>query len=430
MIDNLLKQYAQAEKSRLAYLRRRRIIAIVVSCLIFLLGLLLGLYHYTDIICGPPGALTSASQAGEWAMFHHDPAHTGSTAPGIPPQGKIKSVFATGGAIHSSPAVANGIVYFGSRDGYLYALDAQTGDKLWQFETGSWIDSSPAVANGVVYFGSNDAKLYALDAQTGDKLWEFAAEYAIKSSPAVADGIVYFGSTDFFIYALDATTGEKLWHFETENNVTSSPVVVNGIVYIGSMDGYLYTLHATDGRLRLQYQAYSPVAVAPALGEGTVYFGTSKGLLYAVDAKARNWPWENALTPYWRTLYIYGVAPQPPLPSGLLWALNLRGTTNSSPTLLGDSLYLGVDNKLVCVDIQQHKQRWSFETGGLVRSSPAVVDGTVYFGSEDGHLYAVDAQTGDKLWDLSIGDKITSSPALANGKIYIGGQDGKLYIIE
>ena len=78
----------------------------------------------------------------------------------------------------SSPAVVNGVVYIGSRDDNLYALNASTGAKLWSFTTGGEVIASPAVANGVVYIGSynqntNDGTMYALDARTGALLWSF-----------------------------------------------------------------------------------------------------------------------------------------------------------------------------------------------------------------------------------------------------------------
>ena len=69
--------------------------------------------------------------------------------------------YATGGYVLSSPAVANGVVYVGSRDYKLYALKAKTGVPLWSYATGGQVDSSPAVANGVVYVGSGDGKVYA-----------------------------------------------------------------------------------------------------------------------------------------------------------------------------------------------------------------------------------------------------------------------------
>jgi hypothetical protein len=68
--------------------------------------------------------------------------------------------------VESSPAVANGIVYIGSNDKNLYAIDAATGKEKWRFATGDWVDSSPAVANGIVYVGSNDKNLYAVGANS------------------------------------------------------------------------------------------------------------------------------------------------------------------------------------------------------------------------------------------------------------------------
>ena len=62
----------------------------------------------------------------------------------------------------SSPAFADGVVYFGSTDDYLYALDATTGQEKWKFKMGGHAVSSPVVAGGVVYVGSSDGYLYAI----------------------------------------------------------------------------------------------------------------------------------------------------------------------------------------------------------------------------------------------------------------------------
>ena len=104
----------------------------------------------------------------------------------------------------SSPAVVNGVVYIGSRDDHLYALNANTGVKLWSFTTGGEVIASPAVANGVVYIGeynenTNDGSMYALDARTGALLWNFDTgsnpnAVPVVSSPAVVNGVIYFGA--------------------------------------------------------------------------------------------------------------------------------------------------------------------------------------------------------------------------------------------
>ena len=105
-------------------------------------------------------------------------------------------------------------VYIGSRDGNLYALDGSTGALRWKYTALGPVDASPAVANGIVYFGSfyPDNTLYALDASTGALIWKVTLAYgSFYSSPAVANGIVYFGGEGSYLYAFNASTGVVIW---------------------------------------------------------------------------------------------------------------------------------------------------------------------------------------------------------------------------
>jgi len=417
--------------------RHRRTLKAVVTGLITLVILAAvaypTLYFTTDLVTQPLQGVNSTSLPGEWAMFRHDPGHTGAAgASSILPQGKIKWVFTTDSNIHSSPVVADGNVYIGARDNKLYALDAATGTQRWEYETGSWVETSPTIANGVVYIGSNDGKLYALNAHSGTKLWDFQTRYPIMSSPAVAGGIVYCGSDDYYLYALDATKGTKLWNFDTLSPVASSPVVANGIVYVGSSGDLSYALNALNGRLRLHFKTLFSVFAAPAVSDGTVYFSTDNGRLFAVDGSARSWPYEHEIKPYWTQLWLMGVPlmPAPPPQSGLLWQLNLGKKVTSFPVIAEDTLYIAADDKLLAIDLQSRQKSWEFKPEGAIRVSPAVANGIVYTISENGRLYALDAATGKTLWDMDIGGKATSSPTVANGTIYISTDDGKLYAIE
>ncbi len=69
-----------------------------------------------------------------------------------------------------SPAVVDGVVYIGSNDDYLYALNADNGALIWKFGTGGDVYSSPTVADGVVYFGSDDNSINAVDIATGSQV--------------------------------------------------------------------------------------------------------------------------------------------------------------------------------------------------------------------------------------------------------------------
>ncbi|MFH1646175.1 MAG: PQQ-binding-like beta-propeller repeat protein [Chloroflexota bacterium] len=420
----------ELELRRQSFLRRRRLIRLTSLGICCLLVIFICVYFFTDAVVRLSPGLESAPGNGEWTMFRHDPARTGSTEPVGKPQGRLKWTFTTGAAIHSSPTVVDGVVYCGSQDGRLYALDAATGAKLWEFPTGSWVESSPAVVSGVVYFGSNDGHLYALDAATGARLWDFPARYAVRSSPAVADGAVYFGADDWRIYALDAATGAELWSREVKGTVISSPVVTRGVVAAGSLDGFFYALDARPGRVRLEFQTKTTITASPAAADGTAYFATSTGVLYAVDITARNWPLENRLKIFWEALYLYRAAPRPPPPSGFLWSARLAPGGVSSPALVDGVLYLGTGSGVAAVDTATRQVRWDFPTGVRMSSSPAVAGNVVYIGGEDGRLYALDRSTGVKLWDYLTGDKITSSPALAGGILYVGSHDGTLYAFE
>ncbi|MFD5424050.1 PQQ-binding-like beta-propeller repeat protein, partial [Streptomyces sp. NPDC127084] len=125
----------------------------------------------------------------------------------------------------------------------LFEQDAPPpGQQLWSFRTDKRIGSTPAIAKGIVYVGSDDGALYAVDARTGKERWKLRTDERMESSPTVVDGTVYVGSDDGFLYALDAVTGAKRWTYETGSNGTA-PVVVDGVVYTGSNNG----VHAVGG---------------------------------------------------------------------------------------------------------------------------------------------------------------------------------------
>ena len=94
---------------------------------------------------------------------------SGDAGPPDPPQADVSLLWRnpTGGWVVNVPTVVDGVVYAGSDDNHVYALDAETGELLWRFETDDVIRSSPTVAGGAVYVGSNDNHVYALDAETG-----------------------------------------------------------------------------------------------------------------------------------------------------------------------------------------------------------------------------------------------------------------------
>jgi eukaryotic-like serine/threonine-protein kinase len=140
--------------------------------------------------------------------------------------------------------VSKGLVYANSKVGSNFAVHENNGTLSWTDTIGPLhnedVSSQAVTDNGVLYVGSNDTNLYAINATTGVVLWKTATGGRIYSSPAFANGVVYVGSIDGKIYAINGTTGAILWSYATGGPVYSSPIIVNGWLYCASADGKLY----------------------------------------------------------------------------------------------------------------------------------------------------------------------------------------------
>jgi len=244
-------------------------------------------------------ALNYAADTSKVVMFGFDPAHSHwnrservLNTTDISHL-KLDWTYVTGGGIRSSPTIANGLVYFGSRDSKLYAFDASCTSNckpLWTYLTGDVVGSSPAVANGRVYVGSHDGKLYVFDAACRSSctpLWTYAADKDIASSPAVAGGMVYVGSYDSNLYAFDASCTsdcKPLWKYATGKDVASSPAVASGMVYVGSYDHKLYAFDATcrsNCKPLWKYATGDAIYTSPTIANGLIYIGSDDNNMYA-----------------------------------------------------------------------------------------------------------------------------------------------------
>jgi outer membrane protein assembly factor BamB len=273
----------------------------------------------------------------------------------------------------SSPVAANGVVYFGSGDGNLYALDSATGDLRWKFKTGDVVHASPALADGVLFFGSWDSYFYAVDAVTGKEKWRFHGgedslmhnQVGFQSSPAVVNGTVYTGCRDSNLYALDAATGKEKWRFFNDLSwVITSPAVADGKVFFATSDSSLYhVVDANSGKPIVRQQGKAFVFSSPAVAGDVVFLGVLNGTLEARDAKTGD----------------------------LLWDFQVeKSKQNNAWVLTGDRrfnvpfLYHSNWREVPLVATDQE-----IRIGGIY-SSPLVVNGIVYVGSADGFVYALE----------------------------------------
>lgn len=318
----------------------------------------------------------------------------------------------------STPAVTTKHVFFGSDDGYFYALDKVNGKVVWRFRIGycsrgKCILSSPSVYNGVVYFGAYDGKVYALKQNTGDVLWMYSAAEWVGSSPAVVVehnmlviGVEYAlpgnrGAT----VALQLDSGEQVWHFSMQALTHASPLYVpeHQAIAIGGNEGVLYFLDIKTGSIRWTAEteggksylgdsgfSRGDIKLSPAYDAETDTFAISSydGHVYQLRAMdgsfLRRFHTEHADT-------------------------GIRIAVYGRPIYTKHNIIFGaLDRRVYCYNKQTGEAVWQFETAGRIFASPVTHDGVVYIGSNDGVLYALREADGHLLAKYFLADRIVN----------------------
>jgi outer membrane protein assembly factor BamB len=364
-------------------------------------------------------------------MFRGDAAHRG-VYPAIGP--KLVGMqwrFPTGGDVISSPAVAGGVVYIGSGDGKVYAIDELTGVQRWAFDAASPVHSSPAVAGETVYVVTRKGTLLALDVKSGKPRWNVttgpdapwpwgheSGDFYI-SSPVLANGLVLFGGGDGALYAVDAARGTIRWKAPTGDRIRATPAVADGAVYIGNARGRLFRFDLGTGRKEWTFDTAgaaldsskfgwdrTTLQSSPAVAGGMVYVGSRDGSFYAVDAKSGTQRWKKD--------------------DGVPWVI-------TSPAVADGHVFIGSsDGHYVgSLDAATGKEEWKTNLDILVWSSPAVAGDVVIAGDGAGRVNAFDRTTGKQLWNFRAGTSdIYSSPAVDGDLVIIGSTEGAVYALR
>jgi len=368
-------------------------------------ALLLGL-----TLISPPVAAgdSPGAQRANWPMFRGDVAQTGVAHGTLGDRFELAWTFKTEGAITSSPVVVDGTVFFGSDDGFLYAVDLETGAKRWAFKTDDIIEAPALVHDDLVYIGSSDFFFYAVSRQTGEVAWKYETNDKVLggASWVPRDGqedVIVVGSYDASVYGFGAKSGELLWKYTTDNYVNGTPAIWNDRIIFGGCDSALHTVSAVTGEGSSKVELCPECHIAGSVGvrDGRAYFGHYGNAFVCIDLETGE------------TLWDYG---------------NERHPFFSSPAI-GDEriVFGGRDKHLHCAKRSDGTPLWKFKTRRKVDGSPVLCDDKVVFGSGDGFVYVLALETGELLWSYEIGSSIFSSPAVAGGRILIGANDKSLY---
>lgn len=310
-------------------------------------------------------------------------------------------VFSCEDEIRGTPLVYQDMVYIGSYDHNLYALDIEKGAFIWKYATDGGIVGRPAIYEDSIIFGSEDKQVYAVHRRTGRLVWTAHTEGKVRGSARIADGHAFIGSDDTYLYALNTETGYEAWRTQLSGAIRSTPWLTRDEIFIGTEEGDFYCLDFR-GEIKWTQRAKRAITSSPTVHDGIVYFASLDGMVYALEA-ASGW---------------------------MVWRFRMGKGSISSPAVDEKLLYIGsIDKHIYAVDLKNGREAWRYRTEHQVNSSPVRYRDAVYFGSADGCLYCLDAATGQLRWKFQTEGPITGTPVIYNDIVYIGSTDHKIYAL-
>jgi outer membrane protein assembly factor BamB len=342
---------------------------------------------------------TAAVILGEGSVPMHrgGPAHAGANPGPAPKTGLYRSWrFDTGGELYSSPAIAGDMLVIGSKSGFLYGLNAVTGEEIWSRDLGQYIvRSTPAIQENVV-FVNNGYQSLALSLKDGATLWTVDVSFTGNTSPTIVNTTVYVASQNGALYALDSRTGEQRWRMQLEGIVFGSPTIDDGRALVANDSGKLFALNLETGQVAWRFQADGGIFAPVMSDDGLIYFSTSAGSTYALLADTGKEQWH----------------------------YDAGGASGGSVTL-EEVVVVADTGGVSAIDRDSGEIKWLVPTGAQITVGP-IVSGNLVVVASGQTLYGIDLDSGEQVYTYACGYTIQIAPTIVNGAIYIGGRDGYL----
>jgi len=374
--------------------------------LLLILGSMLASLPNTNI------AKAAVNNSFAWTTLQGDAQRTGYTESPAPDSNQTFWKFQTGGTITSSPVASAGMVFVASTDGYLYAINATTGAKIWDFWIGTDVNS-PTVANGKVFITSASGTVYAINMYTGVEMWNKSlGEEAGFGAPLIV-GSRLFVNGNQTVFAFNEAVGVSLYNQPIPHANGIAPLTYdNGLIVAVALRGTeigLDGFEALDGMGRF-WVTLAPTDIELVRSGATI--GGGKTFVVTVDLNGNS--------------TIFGLND-----FGMrTWERQLDGVTEASSAFAYNTVYIPTSDGAYALDAENGTVKWSRPLDGeYSASSPAVADGKVYFGLDNNYVYALDAFTGDIIWSYKTEGAVQSSPAISDGLLFVGSNDGNLYAI-
>ena len=330
------------------------------------------------------------------------------------------------------PTIAYGKVFSASRHGNAYAFDESTGERVWatdlsdiDSELGFFDDKQSALISGgpvaginKVFFGSENGEVIALDAESGELSWQGKVKGEVIAAPALDSGKLVVNTASGVMKAFNASNGQDDWQIEQDVPALtlrgiSAPTISGGGVIVGAADGSLSVYLLEQGRQGWTVDIGEPtgstelervidVDSTPLVYGENIYSVSSRGNLSAVELRSGRVLWQRQYSSFRQI------------------------------AISGNSLFItDVKGHVYAVDRNNGLELWSqlLLTNRDV-TGPAAFGDYVVVGDFEGYLHWLDKSTGEIVARHHVdGSGIFATPTVANDVLYSQSRDGDLEAI-
>lgn len=378
--------------------------------------------------------LLAATAFADWPQFHRNSAHSGAAGEEVLNVGAFHQArkINLGSRITAGPVIRNNAVYVGTHQGIFYALRENSDSVLWQYRTRGKILSTAAATDSLIVVGGMDSTIYAFR-KNGDMAWTLRSSGAVMSPVTYAEDrkVFYVGDQRGTLYAIDPSGGVNWTYLDT--SIHARPEVGYGLAYdkgqlaVPYGDSRLHSLQDSGSTYSIRWiKGNVPFSSEPVIHKGHVYVGSF---------------WVND----YGKIIILNMADG--LNDGKLKTPGYSGAVNGA---LFSAIAADSNFNYFCPMFYQGPTAWKDSTGGIVAgfktywslmsanhslSGPALSRDHLIFQTEMGIVYLVNRWNGTVAYQdtfaapqLKYGLRGSSSaPAISNGSVYFGADDGFLY---
>ena len=309
------------------------------------------------------------------------------------------------------PLVDQNFIFQGNgRDG-LVAYDKNTGRDLWRKDIEGGVQGA-TLHNNYLYIAGGDGFIYSLNATTGEAIWSYNLKIEILHSPTLHNGVLYILTSNNTVYALTAENGELKWAYTRKGtslplNIygNSPPLIYKNNILLGLSDGFLVCITQDTGTLvweksLSQYGRFKNLFIT--LNENTVYASSYEQDIYALDANSGR----------------------------IFWTIEKMGGSAPVTVHQNDIFFSTFSGDIVSANKATGKTKWKHSLKNSIATRPIIFQNTVYVAQSNGPLLALNKTSGKVEAQY---DRVKGALApiyLQDNRIYLMSSEGQLHVIN